>query len=93
MCKQKFLIWKILKTYHSNTTNTWLIIVILFVEIGASSCRYLGDIDPQNFRCHKDAVKLKKIPLECTALVFDGVTCNDEFVIYPSYDKTDIGNN
>jgi len=37
-------------------------------------------------------VKLAKISAPCTAFVFDGLTCDENYLIGPSYDPTDLGN-
>ncbi|XP_026822065.1 uncharacterized protein LOC113560403 [Rhopalosiphum maidis] len=57
----------------------------MYKKLGISSCRYLGEVDPENKRCHKDAVKLEKITAPCTAFVYDGVTCDENYLIVPSY--------
>ncbi|XP_029346389.1 uncharacterized protein LOC115034264 [Acyrthosiphon pisum] len=49
--------------------------------LGDSSCRYSGNFDSDNVICHKDVVKIGKLPKECTAFVFDGVTCNKNYEI------------
>lgn len=65
----------------------------VFLEFGESSCRYSGAHDPHGDKCHKDRVKLKKLPSpECTALVHDGITCKDDGPgNYPTYIPTDFG--
>jgi len=65
---------------------------LVFLELGISSCRYLGEVDNHNEVCHKDAVKVDKLPPECTALLYNGLTCNELFEIAPSRLDSDIGN-
>ncbi|XP_060875914.1 uncharacterized protein LOC132949158 [Metopolophium dirhodum] len=49
--------------------------------LGDSSCRYSGTFDSYNEICHKDVVKIKKLPKECTAFVFDGIVCKKNYEI------------
>ncbi|CAI6363316.1 unnamed protein product [Macrosiphum euphorbiae] len=49
--------------------------------LGDSSCRYSGNFDKENFICHEDVVKVKKLPKECTSYVFDGIVCNKNYEI------------
>jgi len=67
-------------------------IFFVFLGFGGSSCRYSGDFDRNNFVCHKDVVKIKKLPKECTAFVFDGVICNKDYAIVYGSIPEDLGN-
>ncbi|KAL4107209.1 hypothetical protein QTP88_017592 [Uroleucon formosanum] len=56
----------------------------------SGSCKYLGGIDPKNKRCHKDKVKFKKLPHECSAYIYDGMNCTSTYQILPRYSTTDL---
>ncbi|XP_060875913.1 uncharacterized protein LOC132949153 [Metopolophium dirhodum] len=58
--------------------------------LGDSSCRYSGNFDSYNEICHKDVVKIKKLPKECTAFVFDGVVCNKDYEITYAWIPEDL---
>jgi len=57
-------------------------------EFGISACRYSGGYDYNNKACHYDPVKIKKLPADCSAFIYDGITCEDkDRRIYPTYIK------
>ncbi|XP_060875911.1 uncharacterized protein LOC132949151 [Metopolophium dirhodum] len=58
--------------------------------LGDSSCRYSGNFHSSNFICHKDVVKIKKLPKECSAFVFDGVVCNKDYEITYAWIPEDL---
>jgi len=64
---------------------------VVFLELGASACKYSGGIDPDDDRCHERAVKLETLPSECSDLLYDGIKIDDNFLISPTYFPTDIG--
>lgn len=63
-------------------------------ELGQSSCRYAGNIDPKGITCNgQDVIPLDNLPKdECKSYVYDGVTCLDDFSIEPSYYAYDLDN-
>lgn len=60
-----------------------------FLAIGLSPCRYSGDTDPEGEKCHKDFVKVTKLPTACTGLFYEGITIDDNFEIAPTNKPTD----
>ncbi|KAL5236169.1 hypothetical protein ACI65C_003579 [Semiaphis heraclei] len=47
------------------------------ILLGGKSCRYSGFYEELNILCHKDVVKVHKLPEECESFVFKGVTCSN----------------
>ncbi|KAL4107219.1 hypothetical protein QTP88_017602 [Uroleucon formosanum] len=78
--------------------NLYATTLLLFYTRGGTrlrdsgSCKYLGGIDPKNKRCHKDKVKFKKLPHECSAYIYDGMNCTSTYQILPRYSTTDLEN-
>jgi len=52
----------------------------------------MGSFDSDNKKCHSDPVKIKKLPKQCAAFVYDGVTCNGAYAIVPTYSEKDLRN-
>ncbi|KAL4092443.1 hypothetical protein QTP88_026944 [Uroleucon formosanum] len=56
------------------------------------SCRYLGETDHENEKCHKDKVKFRKLPQECSAYIYDGFIFDKNFEFVPKNSEEDFGN-
>ncbi|XP_060876268.1 uncharacterized protein LOC132949410 [Metopolophium dirhodum] len=61
-------------------------------DLGDSSCRYSGNFDSNDDVCHKDVVKIKKLPKECKSFIFDGVICNTDYEIVYRWIPEDLDN-
>ncbi|KAL4092445.1 hypothetical protein QTP88_026946 [Uroleucon formosanum] len=82
--------------------NICIVLFYIFILVNLStakrglrdcgSCRYLGETDHENEKCHKDKVKFRKLPQECSAYIYDGFIFDKNFEFVPKNSEEDFEN-